>query len=241
LSDDEDTTKLFKTIKATQNGNDLKVKWNKIDATNYTFYVDSIVRNADKGKVKVSWNGKYIGAKDKGEVDKIIPALGDFVVTDAKVNNDENSSFTITFSDPIKQDQDLNGLITLSTNEALTFSIQQNEVQVFLPERIVGTYTLNVLPGVKNFKGYAMNTAYKTEIEFEKPRPLVEINGKGSILPNSQGLFFPFKSIGLKSVDVRIIKIYSNNIKQFLQVNDLDGNDDLMHVGKVIVENRCKY
>lgn len=240
LSDDEDTTILFKTINATQNGNDLKVKWNKIDATNYTFYVDSIVRNADKGKVKISWNGKYIGAKDKGEVEKIIPALGDFVVTNAKVNNDENSSVTITFSDPIKQDQDLNGLITLSTNEALTFSIQQNEVKVFLPVRIVGTYTLNIFPGVKNFKGYAMNTAYKNELEFEKPRPLIEINGKGSILPNSQGLFFPFKSIGLKSVDVRIVKIYSNNIKQFLQVNDLDGNDDLMHVGKVIVEKTIK-
>ncbi|MFN8284505.1 MAG: MG2 domain-containing protein [Chitinophagales bacterium] len=240
LSDEEDTLKLYKTIKAVQNGNKLKIKWNKIDATNYTVLIDSIVRTTEKGKVLISWNGKPISAKESGNKEIIIPALGDFVVTDAKVNDDENSSVTLTFSDPIKQDQDLNGLITLSNNEALTYSIEQNTVKVFLAERIIGNYMLNVASGVKNFKGYAMNTTYSTTLEFEPPKPQVIINGKGSILPNSQGLFFPFESIGLKSVDVRIIKIYSNNIKQFLQVNDLDGDEGLKRVGKTIVEKNIK-
>ena len=240
LSDAEDTLKLYKTINVTQNGKQLKVRWNKIDATNYAVLIDSVLRTTEKGKVFITWNGKSIGVKENGKKEISIPALGDFSVTDVKVNDDENSSITLTFSDPIKQDQDVNGLINLSNNATLTYSIQQNTIQVFLAERIVGSYTLNVASGIKNFKGYAMNTTYNTTLEFEAPKPKVVINGKGSILPNSQGLFFPFETIGLKSVDVRIIKIYNSNIKQFLQVNDLDGDEGLKRVGKTIIEKNIK-
>ena len=46
----------------------------------------------------------------------------------------------------------------------------------------------------------------------------------------------PFEAINLKAVDVSIIKIYESNIAQFLQVNDMNGEQDLRRVGKPIKE-----
>jgi uncharacterized protein YfaS (alpha-2-macroglobulin family) len=44
-------------------------------------------------------------------------------------------------------------------------------------------------------------------------------------LPNSQDLFFNFEAVNLQSVDVRIIKIFENNVLQFLQNNSLNSNN----------------
>ena len=56
---------------------------------------------------------------------------------------------------------------------------------------------------------------------FEEMKPAVELIGKGVILPNSNGLIFPFKAVSLKAIDLKILKIYENNIPQFLQINNL--------------------
>lgn len=238
LSDKEDTAKLFNTITASQEGKKLKLHWYMMDDNNYTFSIDSIARSNKAGMVEVKWDGHLIKAVQSGQSSIAIPALGDFHVTKSEVKEDEHQFVLITFSDPIKSEQDLKGLITLNNNETLSYSVDGNEVSVYLANRIEGTYTLNVFKGVKNFRGYAMNTSYSNSLEFEAPKPALRIQGKGSILPNSQGLFMPFESIGLNAVDVRVIKIYETNVKQFLQVNNLDGNDELKRVGKVIAEQK---
>ena len=74
------------------------------------------------------------------------------------------------------------------------------------------------------------------EVMFEEIKPDVELIGKGIILPNSNGLIFPFKAVSLKAVDVKILKIYEKNIPQFLQVNSMSGDRELRRVGKVILK-----
>jgi hypothetical protein len=46
----------------------------------------------------------------------------------------------------------------------------------------------------------------------------------------------PFESVNLKSVDVQIVKIFENNVLQFLQVNDFEGNQELRRVGKMVLK-----
>ena len=238
ISDKEDTLKLYKTITASQDGKKLHICWQQYDDNNYEFTIDSIQRKTSAEKVEISWSGNAIGAVQTGHAQVDIPALGDFTVTKTEVKEDEKQYVTLTFSDPIKSEQDLKGFITLEKNENLNYTVEGNQVNIYLPNRLQGSYTLNVYKGIRNFKGYTMNQSFSTFLEFEAAKPLVRIKGKGNILPNSQGLLMPFESIGLKAVDVRIIKIYQSNIKQFLQVNDLDGNDELKRVGKVISEHK---
>jgi hypothetical protein len=46
----------------------------------------------------------------------------------------------------------------------------------------------------------------------------------------------PFEAVNLKAVDVRIIKIYANNVPQYFQGNGFDGGNELRQVGKPVLE-----
>lgn len=60
-------------------------------------------------------------------------------------------------------------------------------------------------------------------------------------MPNSDGIIFPFKAVNLSAIDVRIIKIYEDNIGQFLQTNDLNGSNQLQRVGRLILKKKSNY
>ncbi|MEI9955060.1 MAG: hypothetical protein WDM90_01795 [Ferruginibacter sp.] len=82
--------------------------------------------------------------------------------------------------------------------------------------------------------------AFTSNINFENRMPSVKIHGKGNILPNSGRLVLPFESINLNAVDISIIKIFENNVPQFLQENDLSGNSELRRVAKPIVQKTLR-
>ncbi|MCX6180746.1 MAG: MG2 domain-containing protein [Bacteroidetes bacterium] len=236
-SDYEDTANLKKVLHVTLDGKELPVTFEQYYNPNeHHFYVDSIPRKETKGNLLVSWNGESINSMSVGKSEWTVPALGDFNVNNAVVTDGDEQSVVLTFSDPISYGQNLKGIVTLDGIENLTYDIDGNVVTVFLPNRFEGDKTLRVSTGIKNFKGHKMNVAYSNSLFFDEAKPRVRIKGKGSILPNSNGLIFPFEAINLNAVDVRIIKIYENNVHQFLQTNNLDGDDDLTRVGKIVAE-----
>jgi hypothetical protein len=238
-SDYEDTAAIRKLIVVSQDGKLLPVQLSVgYNNNEFYFYVDSIERKIKSGKVNVSWNGEAIQSLSTGSLDIDIPSLGDFSITDAKVVDDGDQYVDLTFSDPIQYNQNLKGIITIQGTSALTYSVETNHVKVFLANRLEGDKLLTVTTGVKNFKGYKMNLVYTNNLHFDEPHPLVRVKGSGCILPNSNGLIFPFEAISLKAVDVRITRIYENNVHQFLQVNSLEGSDGLKRVGKVIAEKK---
>jgi uncharacterized protein YfaS (alpha-2-macroglobulin family) len=240
-TDFEDTTNIRKVITVTQNGKPLPVHIeNNYNNNEFYFYVDSIERKEKAGKVLVSWNGKHINAISSGSQEINVPSLGDFSITDAKVVDDGDQYVDLTFSDPIAANQNLKGIVLIQGLTDLTYTIELNHVKIFLGNRTVGDKLLTVTTGVKNFKGYKMDLPYTENLHFDEPGPLVRIKGSGCILPNSNGLIFPFEAVSLKAVDVRVIKIFENNVHQFLQVNSLDGNDGMRRVGKIVVEKQIR-
>lgn len=242
ISDYEDLTLLKKVLKATQDGKELPITINpnEYDDNEYYFVVDSIQRKKNEGKVILTWNGEPINSMSKGKKVTEVGALGDFTVETAKVIEDEDQSVEISFGQPIDISLNLKGIISLEGVDNLTYKIDVNTVTVYLPNRFEGKKRLNVSTGIKNFKGYNMLKEYETDLYFNSAKPQIRLKGSGSILPNSQGLIFPFEAISLKSVNVRIVKIFENNVHHFLQVNDLNGEDGLTRYGKIIVKKRIQ-
>ena len=54
----------------------------------------------------------------------------------------------------------------------------------------------------------------------------------------SENLIFPFKAVNLKAVDLKIIKIFENNLPYFLQDNDLNGRQSIKRFGRQIYSGR---
>lgn len=205
---------------------------------NITFIVDSIKRQEKKRTLYVKWDGRPAQSFSKGVERVQVSSLGDFTVDEHNVIEEEDQSVQLHFSEPLEQGQNLDGIIQLEGVDGLNFKISQNVVDIYLPNRIIGEHMLKVSTGLRNFAGHRMNEAFEVSLPFREPNPMVRLKGGGSILPNSQGLIFPFEAISLKAVDVRVIRIFEKNVHHFLQVNDLDGDDELTRFGEIVAERK---
>lgn len=243
FSDYVDSSEVFEVLKAKLDGKKVNIEFEKYyySDNTYNFKIDSIERTLSSRMLEVNWDASVLNLKDKGWREYKIRSLGDFSVSNINVKDDGDQVINLYFSDPIFYTQDLKGLIRIEgLKDDLKYAVNNNLVEVFLTEHIEGKRKVTVSAGIKNFKGYKMISDYEGELYFEEPKPLVRIKGDGSILPNSQGLIFPFEAISLKAVDVRVMKIFTNNINQFFQANDIDGSDELYRVGKTIKEIKVK-
>ncbi|MCE9538570.1 MAG: hypothetical protein K8R85_05050, partial [Bacteroidetes bacterium] len=226
-----------KLLTVSQNSKNLVITWiHEANRTTHRFSVDGILRSEKPETVELKWDGAPLNLEIKGNKTVEIPALGDFKVVDVKVIQSPEQYAILQFSDPIMENQTLNGLITLTGGAALKYIIEDNEIRVYPQSRQNGARTITAELGVKNILGTSLRERYVMEIMFEELKPEIQLIGKGVILPNSNGLIFPFKAVSLKAIDIKILKIYEKNIPQFLQINNLEGDRELRRVGKVVLK-----
>ncbi|HEY0741638.1 MAG TPA: MG2 domain-containing protein, partial [Chryseosolibacter sp.] len=235
-SDFADNEAVEKTMTAVQDGKALKVSWtHQGEGRQHTFVIEEVERKEKASKVELSIDGKSLSVEQSDNREIEIPALGDFKVTNVRVEQSSNQHVVIQFSDPLNEKQNVEGLISISDLTSLDYEIRDNEIKVYPPVRQTGTKTLTVETGVKNILDYKLAEAGTFDLVFEQLNPAVRFIGKGNILPSTDGLILPFEAVNLKSVDVQIVKIFEKNVLQFFQVNDYAGNSELRRVGKPVL------
>lgn len=238
-SDVSTPEKIESALEVSQGNQKLEISWNHIDNTTHQFVVKGVDRGSNPSKVDVKWNGKSLGVSENGNKSVDVPAIGDFKVMEVEAFQDPEQFARLQFSDPLLKRQDLRGLISLSGYEGnLRFTIDNNEIKVYPTQQISGSYTLVLSPGVRNVNNARMNQGGSYDLVFEDVKPEVRLVGTGVILPTTDGLVFPFEAIGLNAVDVEIFKIYNNNILQFLQSNQINGNYELNAVGRILLQKK---
>lgn len=240
-ADAGDNNALEQVLTAKQNGKNLTIEWEHLaDHVTHRFVVDSISRSDKAGNFTIEVNGKPIGV-DFNETKTIdVPSLKDFKVLEMRVEQGQEQCVVVQFSDPIMVKQDLNGLISIDkSNSTYRYTVEDNDVRVYPSEHLTGEYSISVNSGIKNILGFPLKNSAKQRVKFEDLKPEIKLVGNGVILPNTdKGLLFPFQVVNLNAVDVKIIRIYENNIPQFLQVNSLEGSNELYRVGKVVLKKK---
>lgn len=223
-------------LSAVQNGATLAVSWNHTsEGRQHHFVIEEVARGEKVSRVDISVSGDPLNIEQQDSRNVEIPALGDFKITNVKVEQGVNQRIVIQFSDPLNEKQNIAGLITISDVGDLDFEVRDNEIRVYPPVRQKGSKTLQVESGIRNVLDYRLKTGGTFDVMFEQLNPAVRFTGTGNILPATDGLVLPFEAVNLKSVDVQIIRIFESNVIQFLQVNDMDGNSQLRRVGKPIL------
>lgn len=228
-------------LEVQQNGKLLPIVWVHDESRrSHSFIIDSIRREASAGSVELRWNGKPLDASDNdGSFLREIPALGDFKVLDARLLYQPEQHVEIQFSDPLDPQQDLRGLITIDGNSNLRWVIDENIVRVYPFSSQTGDRKIVIDQGVKNAMGYKLNNSATFEILFQDLKPEVRlIHGNGTILPSTGGAVLPFEAVSLAAVDVKVIRVFENNIPQFFQNNDIDGKRELKRVGRIVAQKR---
>ncbi|WP_397364000.1 alpha-2-macroglobulin family protein [Olleya sp. R77988] len=231
-------------IEASQKGKKLKIEWNgKNEPSKYfEFKIDSINRLVEDSDILVKWNGKTIQADNSGENTVAIPGKNNFKIMSVDVIQTPEQYLSINFSDPIKKQQNFDGLVTIQNSKNPKFIVDGNVLKAYPSSKITGNVQVDVFQGIKNTDNYKLKTPYSETIAFEDVKPQVKLVNSGVILPNSQELKFNFEAVNLKAVDVRIIKIFEDNVLQFLQDNNLESNNanQIRRVGRRVAKHTVK-
>ena len=234
-NDFAESDRIEQVLSARQGAHERPIRWRHEGGKVHYFTIDSLEREEEAGVVHLRWDGAPIGTDQKGSSDQRIPGLNDFEITSMRVAHQPETHVIIDFSDPIDAKQSLEGLFMLNGNDRMRIVKMRNVVHLYPNARISGETTLEVNGRIRSNLGYALGDDVMQLLMFESVKPAVRFSGVNkSILPSSNKNSIDFEAVNLSAVDVRIIEIYQNNLHQFLQVNNLNGENELKRVGRVI-------
>lgn len=240
LADEFTLDKAKQLVTATHKGKSVNLEFDDAikQGRQFSFKIDSIQRHEEDSELHISWDGSKFDIESKGDNTIKIPGRRHFTVLDATVDMGENTMVLVNFSDPIEKGQNFKGLVVLESDNSPKYSVDGNTLKVYPSKDIEGTIHLEVFEGIESTDGYTLKQKFTERIAFEQLKPQVRLLSNGTILPSSNNLKINFEAVNLKTVDVAVFKIYQNNILQFLQNNNLNGNGNLRSVARPIARKK---
>jgi uncharacterized protein YfaS (alpha-2-macroglobulin family) len=237
-----ENAKVEQMLAARQGNKALLVSWkHHDDKQTHEWTVAGVERSNVASQVRLAWSGTPIGVEKNLEESQKVPPLGEFSLLSARAVQVEEQYILLNFSDPVSASQDLNGLIRLENfTGKLRYVTDGNFVRVYPAERITGLKKVQIDGSIRSQAGQYLNAAGEWKLAFEDLKPGVRLVGRGAIIPQQSngGVIFPFEAVGLTAVDVEVFKIFNSNILQFLQVNEIEGENELQRVGKIVLQKK---
>ncbi len=229
-----------KLISVTHKGKVIPIKFDDAvkEGTQFQFKIDSVQRYENDSELEISWSGSKFDIETVGKNTIEIPGKNNFTVLDVTIETGENPMILLNFSDPIKKGQNFKGLVVLEGDAKLKYSVAGNTLKVYPSQDNEGTVQFEVFEGIESIDGHKLKNKFEERVAFEQLKPQVRLLSNGTILPSSNNLKINFEAVNLKSVDVSVFKIFENNILQFLQGNNLNGNYNLKSVARPIATKK---
>ena len=235
-ADAEDAARVEQLLNVSYLNQPVALQWTHgSDGLTHHFRSASLQRQAAAQVVTVKWNGQSIGSPLTGEQKAEVPARSVFIVTDAQaIDAEGRKQILVSFSDSLGSKQNLRGLVRLSAAGEFTTRIDNNLLTIYPTAELEGAVTLTLEPGIRNERSDTLSEQVVRSLTFTSTKPQVRFVGKGVILPDSKLLSVPFEAVSARSVHVAAMRIYGDNVAQFLQVNSLDGNSETGRVGRFL-------
>lgn len=166
-------------------------------------------------------------------IDVEIPRKGEYAVIDHSVQT-EPLAVVVTFSEPIRPNQDLKNLIRFDTK--FRTSIDKNRLYIYPEAQLTGNFNVEISREVRNKGNQRLKENYAFTAKLPSRAPAIRFTGKGSILPSSNNMSLLFESVNYERARVRVRRIFANNLIQFFQRNYFGSSDysDLEYVSRVV-------
>ena len=227
-------------ISVSHKGKAIQVKFDEVieNGTQFQFKIDSIQRYEEDSELEISWDGSKFDIESAGKNLIKIAGKSNFTVLDVSVETGQNQVVLVNFSDPLKKGQNFKGLVVLEGVTNPKYKVEGNTLKVYPSQDLKGTANLEVLQGIESEDGYKLKINFDQRVAFEQLKPEARLLSNGTILPSSNNLKINFEAVNLKAVDVSVFKIYENNMLQFLQNNNLNGQGNLRSVARPIARKK---
>lgn len=162
-----------------------------------------------------------------------IPAQAAFELLEARAVQGEAHSYELAFSHAVSERQNLTGLIT---SPDLTFQTVRNGnvIELYTDQALPQFASFTIEPGVEAINGMTLEQPVQARVQRPREAPGVRFVGDGTIFPNVRGTTVVIETRNLRQVAVEAVHVNGEAMHQFLQVNQLDGGDQLERVGEVV-------
>ena len=198
----------------------------------HRFFFNTVSRGDTSRNVQVAWDGKPLESTEKGNSTVVIPGKDTFQMIDLRFNN---GVIEVSFSSPLKPNQDMRGFVSLSGNTNVRYSQEGNMLKIFGDNS--GGIPLGaelLIQDIEDVNGKRLSTPIHYTVPDKWEVPEVRFAGNGVILPTSQGSNLVLETRNVSGILVEAFHIYGQNMLQFLQVNSSAGDRELDRVGEPV-------
>lgn len=224
-------------FRAVQNGTELPLTWShEADGRAHTLIVGDVQRERTHSTIVVTYDGSAIGTNEQEELQIALPSRDELGLIATTTRDDGERFAELIFSDPLDVAQDLEGRVTLGNGD-VRLHVDGNKLLVLPADQLVGEQLISVGHGIRGQHDIELPGDTAFTIDFAERKPAVRMVGDGTILPSSNGMVLPFEAVGLHHVEVRVLRVTTSNVPQFLQVNALSGNNELARVGQLVARH----
>jgi uncharacterized protein YfaS (alpha-2-macroglobulin family) len=220
------------------------LSWNHESDRLHRFTVSGIAPGARARNLALRWSlssggGKIFGARIRGAALVKLPSASSFELIAARSLDAASGSkcVELAFSRPLDRGQDLRGLVSVEGAADLRYTVTGSTIALY-SDAWPASAKLRVEKGLKDSSGGVLAVPVSATVAFDWEKPQVRFITKGNILPTDQGLVLPLETMNLSGVIVEALRVYGDNMLQFLQVNDLDSSRELKRVGEVVWSKR---
>lgn len=221
-----------------KNGAPFEIFWRPESNTKFYFTITGISRKEEAYDIALEWSGQLLGIDKTLTSDIRVPSIKDFDLLSARAIQGANNYISLKFSDIINANQELEGIIELESDNSPRFVIEGNEVKVFPSVEVNGSKRITINPDIQNINGFPLGTIAESTISFEETKPEIKFLSQGTIIPATTGLYLPFEAVGLRSVHVKVIKIFTDNLPIFFQSNEYGTGYSTKRVGRPVYQGK---
>ncbi|MEO6132991.1 MAG: MG2 domain-containing protein [Saprospiraceae bacterium] len=241
-----DSQQLEKAFVVKPNGKMESINWfHSTDGYSHDWVIDGITPDS---KLDFQWSGESFGSKETGHRSIEIPKGDVLSVISFEPGDDGDKKISIYFSQKLDPNQDLKGLVTINGSTE-GFKLSKNDyILSIYPEESVsdhmtteanskkGQLSIQLSEKIASASGKELGKPITMDVSLEDAKPSLRLVGSGVITPGNTQIIFPFEAINLKSVQVEVMRIFENNILQYLQENGLEDQYNLEPVGQIILQ-----
>ena len=207
------------------------------DTNNYDFKISNLKRQPHSRTTQIIFKANNIGAGERISESVAIEGKSFRVMWTELHNASYNPYIEIEFSSPLSSEQGLDGLITIDQAEVTKIYVTnrgRTNAKVYFKRNGTSNLDLRISNLVKCAEGDNLKREYHEIFEPTEIPSAIEMPLSGTILPDGNNLTLPFRAVNLAAVDVKVVKIYADNVLMFLQDNELDEDYDLCRAGRLI-------
>lgn len=227
-----------------------KITWTqKAERTDWEFSLKT-PRAEEKSKfLELTWSGIKLGlskAQDKlfaGSKTIEIPAKSVFSILD--INTSKPNTILVSFSKALDTAQDIASFIFAKDFDGRHFSsfnatIRGNVLTIFSDKSWTSVESMSIEKGIRSSDGIYLAKSSSVNLSERWDLPAVEFLKDNIILPTTQGSVLPIRTKNLAGVLIQVYEIFSQNMQQFLQVNELDETQAMQRVGEPVWEKKVE-